>query len=393
VEQHIPGYRFHMNQIAREFRPTQASLPCTALVLVLSLVLSPKLVLGEKPAPVERTYDLPCEVTSFDQSGDGSIVWFACKDRSLWKRWQSDAAEAGKQKKLPPPPPVTVYSRTEVYAIEISSGRITALGGAEGRVEIVAAPLGTRMVLVLPEDKGPGRPVLYDGTRKVTELPIDPSRLLLWSPDARKIYFYGGSTIEAEAWDILGVLQLDGLVVIREKLLEATESFHICTGNGHIFTGDPIPNEKGDLEANTVEYDPDLKSPQRITKFLPGVFSASCRYVATEQSFHGPLPGEIIDVATGQRLMRFEFTGEGKKVEFEFQSWNPKRDDIFLRLVDLPMNSETGLSNGLVQVFQLGKQRVLESFNDISGNVAWSRDGRSLVFPRANSLVFRLIFK
>jgi len=168
------------------------------------------------------------------------------------------------------------------------------------------------MVLVLPQERGSGQPVPYDGTQKVAELFIDPS-LLIWSADATKIYFYGGSTIQTDAWNILGVLRPNGLVVSCEKLLEPTESVHICAADGHLFTGDPIPNNKRKLEANSVEYDSDLKFIRRVAKFIPGNFSASCRYVATEQSYHGPLSGEIIDVATGEYLMHLNFTGEGKK--------------------------------------------------------------------------------
>jgi hypothetical protein len=360
--------------------------------LLFSLPLSATLAFGQRTTPLERTYNLPCNVTSFSQSGDGALIWFACQDQSLQKRWETDAAEARKRKQPPPPPPVTLHAHTDVYALEVRSGRATKLADVEGRIAIAAAPVGTQMVLVLPQERGNGQPVLYDGIRKVTDLPIDPY-LLVWSADASKIYFYGGTTIEADAWNILGVMRLNGLVVSREKLMEATESVHICAANGHLFTGDPFPNDKGQLTANTVEYDPDAKSARPITKFLPGNFSATCRYVATDQSSHGPLAWEIIDVATGRRLMHFEFTAEGTKEEFEFHSWNPKRDDIFLRFLDQPVNSETEVIPSMLQIFDLQQQRVLESFDDIPGTVAWSKDGRSIIFSRANSLVLRPIFR
>jgi hypothetical protein len=287
-------------------------------------------VAGDSPRQVKE------DVTCFAQSGDGATIWAACHDQSLRKRWEIDAAEARKKRMSLSPPPATSHARTAVYAVELPSGRITPLANAEGRIEISAAPVGTKMVLVLPQERGSGQPVLYDGTQKVAELFIDPS-LLIWSADATKIYFYGGSTIQTDAWNILGVLRLNGLVVSREKLLEPTESVHICAPDGHLFTGDPIPNNKRKLEANSVEYDSDLKFIRRVTKFIPGNFSASCRYVATEQSYHGPLSGEIIDVATGEYLMHLNFTGEGEKEEFEFESWNPKSDDIFLRSMIQPI--------------------------------------------------------
>jgi hypothetical protein len=347
---------------------------------------------GQKSAPVERRYGLPCEVTSFAQSGDGATIWAVCQDQSLRKQWEMDAAEARKKRMSPPPPPATSHARTAVYAVELPSGRITPLANAEGRIEISAAPVGTKMVLVLPQESGSGQPVLYEGTQRVAELSIDPS-LLIWSADATKIYFYAGSTIQTDAWNILGVLRLNGLVVSHEKLLESTESVHICAADGHLFTGDPIPNNKRKLEANSVEYDSDLKFIRRVTKFIPGNFSASCRYVATEQSYHGPLSGEIIDVATGEYLKHLDFTGEEEKEEFEFESWNPKSDDIFLRSMIQPIQGAAVEPRSILQVFNLAQGGVLRSFDDISGKVLWSNDGQSIVFSRGNFLVFRSIIE
>ena len=175
------------------------------------------------------------------------------------------------------------------------------------------------MILVLPKERGSGLAILYDGPRRVAELPIDPS-FLVWSADASKIYFYGGSTIQSDAWNILGVLRLNGLAVSREKLVEPTQNVYVCSDSGHLFTGDPIPNKQGELEATAAEYDSDVRFLRRITEFLPGHFSVSCRYVATEQNLHGPLPWEIIEVATGKRLLHFKYTGEKKEEEFEFGS-------------------------------------------------------------------------
>jgi hypothetical protein len=188
------------------------------------------------------------------------------------------------------------------------------------------------------------------------------------------------------------VLRIDTLAVSREKLLEPTESIHVCPVTGHLFTGDPIPNEKGQLEANAVEYDSDAKSPRRVTKFLPGNFSAACRYVATEQSFHGPLPWEILDVTSGTQIMYFDYTGEGKKEEFEFRAWNPKRDDILVRDLILPMTNESEPPHSILQVFDLAQRRVLHSLPNFSGSVAWTHDGRMLILATGRSIVVHPVF-
>jgi hypothetical protein len=365
-------------------RLLQSLLLCIGIVFVAPFT-------SEHTAPTERSFTLPCEATSFIQSGDGAMIWFACEDQSLRKRRESDVAEAQRKNVPPPPPPVTSLSRTDVYGLEIASGRVTPLVHANGRVEIVAAPLGTKMILVLPKERGSGLAVLYDGPRRLAELQIDAS-FLAWSADASKIYFYGGSTIQSDAWNILGVLRINGLAVSREKLVEPTENVHVCSENGHIFTGDPIPNRQGELEASTVEYDRDVRFLRRISKFLPGQFSISCRYVATEQSSHGPLPWEIIEVASGKRLLRFDYTGEGKKEEFEFGSWNPKREDVFLRIAVQPLDIQNRAQQSVVEVFSLVKQDALDSFKDIPGQFAWSKDGEDLVFVWGNSVVFRTVF-
>jgi hypothetical protein len=372
-----------MKRLIGSGRLLQSSLLCIGIVFVAPFT-------AQHTEPSERSFTLPCEATSFMQSGDGAMIWFACEDQSLRKRWESDAAEAQRKNVPPPAPPVTSHSRTDVYSLEVASGRVTPLVHANGRVAIVAAPQGTKMILVLPKEAGSGLAVLYDGPHRMAELPIDPS-FLVWSADASKIYFYGGSTIQSDAWNILGVLRLSGLAVSREKLVEPTENVYVCSDSGHLFTGDPIPNREGELAASTAEYDSDVRFLQRITKFLPGHFSVSCRYVATEQSFHGPLPWEIIEVATGKRLLRFEYTGEGKEEEFEFGSWNPKREDVFLRFAVQPLNSQNSVQRPVVQVFSLVKRDVLHSFSDIPGQVAWSKDGENLVFLQGNSLVFRSV--
>jgi hypothetical protein len=270
-------YRLHMKQLKGSGR--LSSLLCIGVFVAFFS--------AEHAVPIERSFTLPCEATSFVQSGDGAIIWFACEDQSLRKRWETEATEAQKKNLPPPPPPVTSHSPTDVYGLEIASGRVTPLVHAGGRVEMIAAPLGTKMILVLPKERGSGLPVLYDGPRQMAELPIDPT-FLAWSADASKIYFYGGSTVQSDAWNILGVLRLNGLAVSREKLVEPTENVYVCSDSGHIFTGDPIPNRQGELEANTVEYDSNIRFLKRITKFLPGHFSVGCRYVATEQSFPRP---------------------------------------------------------------------------------------------------------
>jgi hypothetical protein len=374
-----------------------ARIPYILAVAILGATFSKQAECRNGPAawPNQETIasqwvrELPSEITSFAQSGDGALIWVACEDRPPSERLAS-AADTSKKAQTEFSVRDQSAAKTTVYAVDINSGLITTVTQSQGPVRLVPSPVGAQIVLVLPRERSNGRSVLYERTRQIAELPIDPY-LLVWSADGSRIYFYGGTTIQADAWNILGVLRVSDLALSRVTLLEPTESVHVCNATGHVFTGDAFPSIHGKLEANTVEYDSDLREARRIMKFPAGRFSAYCCYVATEQSFHGPLAWEIVEVATGQQLMRFDFTGEGKKNEFEFHSWNPRRDDIFLRLQDPTTNFQNGVPRPTLQVFDLRQRRVLESLPNFSGQVAWSRSGNELIFSRGHSLILHPI--
>ena len=143
----------------------------------------------------------------------------------------------------------------------------------------------------LPEGRSCGRPVLHQGGQLLQHLPFTDCSIG-WSADASQIYFYGGATIQGDAWNLLGVLSLRDLSIRHVTLKKPTESVHVCVATGHVFTGDPVPNKSGGLEAETVEYDAELKSPHQIQRPLPGEFSARCQYVASEGNLTLPGRGE-----------------------------------------------------------------------------------------------------
>ena len=78
--------------------------------------------------------------------------------------------------------------------------------------------------------------------------------------------------------------------------------------------------------------------------------------------------------------MHLDFTGEGEKEDFEFESWNPKSDDIFLRSMIQPIPGAAVEPRSILQLFNLAQRGVLRSFDDISGKVLWSNDGQRIVF-------------
>ena len=86
--------------------------------------------------------------------------------------------------------------------------------------------------------------------------------------------------------------------------------------------------------------------------------------------------------------MYFDFTGEERKDEFEFHSWHPRRDTIFLGMLVHASETESDSVRRDVQVFDLSSRHVRESFPSFSGVVAWSKDGKFLILSRGDSLVF-----
>jgi hypothetical protein len=330
---------------------------------ILILFASGVLLQLKGPVEKERTYRLPCHPDLFAPSGDGEIVWIACQETPNESRF------------------VRSYRPTTVYALDVNSGHLTELAHSPGIDMLLPAPTGDQVAIVWPDESQHDEVVLYQRTRRAGKLPID-SWPVAWSAEAKRLFFVGGSTVEGDAWNILGILTIQGLTVSRQTLSEPTENVYVCAATGHAFLGNEID------AAGTVDYDPEFVSPQR-GRFPPGRCSATGRYVATTPYTHGPMPWGIFDTATGRELMHFDFTGDGLKDEFAFHSWNPRQDGLLLRIL---YSAPIGISErAILQVFDLGRQRVLGSLPVSSDEVVWSRDGRRLILARGNALVFHPI--
>jgi hypothetical protein len=261
-----------------------------------------------------------------------------------------------------------------------------------GWFRVTAAPAGRQAVIVVPEQASNGKVLLYEATRPISPLPIE-AEYLAWSSDASKVYFFGGSTLEADAWKILGSLKLASLAIAKAKLPVPTEDINICPANGHIFAGIVPFDRKGHaLPYAAAELDSELHFIARRKEIPPGRFSASCRFVASPGSFpHGPAPWEVVDAGTGRRVLQFEFSGEGKKPEeFQFNSWNPARESVLLRTAYRASGSKEITTD--VQVFDIDRKSIVDSVRDIAGEAQWSRDGRSVIFSRGRALVIHPVF-
>ena len=299
----------------------------------------------------DRSFELPCKVRTLAASAGGGTVWVACERPG------------------------------GVYALEISAGKWEQLAHTADLADLYPAPKGERAVVVVPEERSNGRPMLYEGSREIGRLPFDPT-LVVWSADAQSIYFHAGSTIQADAWNVLGALRTDNHSTATKKLLAPTESLHVCSSTGHIFTGDALPDDHGGLRADTVEYDAAMNLVGRVKRFPAGRFSATCRYVATEWSFHGPLPWEIVETATGRRVLWSDYTGEGKKEEYVFLAWHPTRENLFLRV-----RYGAGDVPPVIEAFDLKTGRVIESFPTDIDAASWTAGGSQLVYVKGRKLI------
>ncbi len=298
----------------------------------------------------DRSFDLPCAPSDFAPSGDGSTIWFLCP-----------ANPGG----------------TAAYALDIRSTRTVKLTAATFRISFSAAPAGDLAIIRFPRPHQHDLPVLYQRDRRLADLAFDPT-LMRWSPDAQLIYFRYGSTTHQEAWDLLGILRFPERTVVNRKLTAPTENFYLCAANNRLYTGTP--------SKTAVEYDSNGQFLQRWKTFPAGDFSAACRYLATEASFHGPTPWDIIEVSTGRRLFHFEFTDDTlQSSQYEFSAWNPQREGILLRNFYPP-------SGPIVEVFDVPNGRVLATLPLTDSPARWSGDGRSVVYAHLTTLVIHPVF-
>lgn len=325
----------------------------------------------------DRTYTLPCEIGSFSASGDGTTVWIGCFQLP---------ASPGKAS------PEFTYQRNSVgYALDVASGQLTEVVRSTGSILFAAAPIGAKVVLSLTAANADDTPTLYERSRKIAKLPAEVLSPL-WTPDAKSLLFLAPLPAdESPIPKLLGIVSIDNLAISKVRLAAPTELLFACRQNGHLFTGDVTVDRSAHL-TGADEYGPDLRYLGRNTKVPPGDLSATCKYVATPSSFHGPTSWAIVETATGKQLMYSAFTREGKYTEYEFVSWHPKREGVFLRRVHLPGDPRDEKST--LQIFDLRAGRIVESMASAMGAVVcpeaqWSPDGNWLIFARGQSLIFR----
>lgn len=260
-----------------------------------------------------------------------------------------------------------------MYTVDALTGKATLLASTVGWFRLVPAPKGDNLVAVRNLEHAD----LYRRDSK-SELPIDAS-FVAWSADATRLYFYGGTTIQADGWNILGIYDLRTGVKTKKRLAEPTENIGICRSNGHVFSETP---EYANFKGSTIEYDSGITLIRKSTRFIGSRFSAHCQYVASESDFHGPLPWSVYEVTTGKKLYRFEYySTDDRQDEFELLAWNPVRDELMLRRY-LPK----GGAPRALQVFDVVSGKVLASYPEPDSVVdrpsIWMSDGSAIAIAR-----------
>ncbi|HTK94428.1 MAG TPA: hypothetical protein VL382_02225 [Terriglobales bacterium] len=328
-------------------------------------------------ALAQKSYTLPCLAQTIAPSADGTVLWFTCRTGAKWDQFQKEAAAAKAAGKEAPSYGTNAF-QDALYALDLGNGNVAKLGEGMAQIEIHPAPKAALAVVTFPQDKGHDKAILYKAGMKGPELPIDPS-FLLWSADATHLYFYGGTTLQQDAWNLLGELELATMKKSQTKLRHPGENAYVCERDGHVYAGDPAADKPGSVND---EYDAEGKFVTSAHRFPAGHFSAQCKYVATEDSWHGPLPWFVVDTASGQQLMEIQFGGEGKPGEYDFRAWNPARETVLLR---------TAWSDDkmTVEAFDVVLRKALLSSTEADdAPVAWSADGKAIVVARGKELVF-----
>lgn len=122
---------------------------------------------------------------------------------------------------------------------------------------------------------------------------------------------------------------------------------------------------------------------QKVKGWIGALFSAECKYVASEYSYHGPLPWSIYEVSTGRRLYQFSALDEEEKDDvYEPIEWNPTHDSLLLREY-FPKHD----GRRVLEVFDVGSGSTLETLPHASV-VAWSADGTHVITADANRLIW-----
>ena len=346
------------------------------MVLVKSLLLALLLSLASFASAADAKTALPCDATSIAVAADGSGLWFGCS--------QGLAAEKRAEAAGKPAPNYagTDSDPTDVYWLANGSTAPVKAASAKGVIDIMPALVGSQALFVMPQASGKSKVALFNGQQRVKDLPLNPE-FLLWSADAQKIYFYGGSTVQADAWNVLAIYDLKTGAVEKKTLRTPTEILRVCPANGNVYSVTPkYPGFAG----STLEYTPELRFVRRVHGWIGAHFSAACAYVASEADFHGPLPWDIYDVSSGKIL--FSFAGldeEGKTEAYRFVQWIPKHESLLLREHVMGQNRPDKL-----EVFDVKSGRVLQTVPDTEV-VAWSADGNSFILGEGSALVWHTI--
>jgi hypothetical protein len=311
-------------------------------------------LLGSQSQAVSQEVALPCNVTTIATAADGSGVWFVCSPTSS---------------------PKHPHNQRKAYWLSTGTTAPVSIEDASSTVEnnILPAPSGSQALILTT------RAVLYDRQQRMKELPIDSS-FLLWGADSDRVYFYGGSTVQSDAWNILGVYDLTSGAVTRVTLHEPTEILRVCQANGDVYSvTPPYP----DFGGSTIEYTPTIRFQRTINGWVGGIFSAHCTYVASEYSYHGPLPWSIYEVKTGRKLYHFSRLDEDDKDDmYAPLEWNPRYESLLLREHFPPHNRRREL-----QVFDVGSGQVLQVFPHAVA--AWSADGNNVIVAEGNRLIWQ----
>ena len=188
----------------------------------------------------------------------------------------------------------------------------------------------------------------------------------VWDGKGERYFFHYSSTVEADAWNVLGAYDTRTRKVAVHTLHGMTESLDFCAAKQSITTESWMFNsgEAGLRFAD--EYD--LNGKYLRSRTLPGGrFSASCKFATEFVSAHGPIRTHIYDSKTGETLWSLPTTSDDS-VWSSVVEWNPHYDNWALIQ-----------ESGALKLYDVGRKRVTDLNTSWQTYTHFSNDGRALL--------------
>lgn len=309
-------------------------------------------------AALAQTYQAACDIANFAPSSDGNFIWYTCAA-------PNPAPQSGIAGGTPKDWGRTL---TSTLVLDIRTDQSREVMQSQGPIEISPAPVGSGLLIHEAESRwlwyvrGPGAdPVQL------------PSGFGIWNGDGTTVYFGSYHSPAAELYDEISRYDLISGRLVRKRLRHHASFVEFCGDEVFISSFVRFDQKGQTAKWSSDRYSSDLKFIGTDPEVPAGNFSATCRYVASTPSFHGPLPWQILDRTTNLTIGSFHYSGENKQDEFAPIAWNPVRDELLLAIYEPASASR---SADIFRVYNVVTKQWSGNWTD---NVRWAADGDHVI--------------